>query len=199
MSEVRPTLLPLMRSQNQLQLLASLVLAPTRVWSMADLVEHTGIPQPSVSRELRRLADAGLVLIGGRMNARQVQVNTESVIFPELHGLMLKTVGPKPVLEDALRHVSGIERAAIYGSWARRYRGEAGPEPHDIDLLIVGEPDIDSLRSVANKASRTLGRDVNPTVLTHQEWSNSSGGFLTQLHQGELVDLDIGHESPETH
>jgi len=64
-----------MRSQNQFELLATLVLAPTRVWSMADLVERTGIPQPSVSRERRRLADAGLVRISGRVNARQVQVN----------------------------------------------------------------------------------------------------------------------------
>ena len=186
-----------MRSRNQLQLLATLVLAPTRVWSMAELVEHTGIPQPSVSRELRRLADAGLLHIRGRINARLVQVNIESVIFPELHGLMLKTVGPKPILEDALQQVEGIERAAIYGSWARRYRGEAGPEPQDIDLLVVGTPDVDRLRAIVDHAAKTLGRDVNPTVLTKQEWARSRSGFITQLHHDELVELDI-HRAPST-
>ena len=185
-----------MRSRNQLQLLATLVLAPTRVWSMAELVERTGIPQPSVSRELRRLADAGLLHIRGRVNARQVQVNAESVIFPELHGLMLKTVGPKPILEDALQQVEGIERAAIYGSWARRYRGQAGPEPQDFDLLVVGEPDVDRLRAIVDDAAKTLGRDVNPTVLTKQEWARSRSGFITQLHHDELVELDI-HSAPE--
>lgn len=186
-----------MRSRNQLQLLATLVLAPTRVWSMAELVERTGIPQPSVSRELRRLADAGLLHISGRVNARQVQVNTESVIFPELHGLMLKTVGPKPILEDALQQVEGIERAAIYGSWARRYRGQAGPEPQDIDLLVVGTPDVDPLRAIIDHAAKTLGRDVNPTVLTKQEWARGRSGFITQLHHDELVELDI-HSAPGT-
>jgi len=187
-----------MRSRNQLQLLATLVLAPTRVWSMAELVEHTDIPQPSVSRELRRLADAGLLHISGRVNARQVQANTESVIFPELHGLMLKTVGPKPILEDALGQVEGIERAAIYGSWARRYRGgQAGLEPQDIDLLVVGTPDVDRLRAIVDHAAKILGRDVNPTVLTKQEWARSRSGFITQLHHAELIELDI-HSTPST-
>jgi predicted nucleotidyltransferase len=161
------------------------------VWSITELVEQTGVPQPSVSRELRRLADAGLVRISGRVNARQVQVNTDSVIFPELHGLMLKTVGPKPVLEDALRHVPGIEGASIYGSWARRYQGEAGTEPQDIDLLVVGNPNVDQLRAVVDQAAATLGRDVNPTVLTSEEWSGGTSGFVTQLHHDALVELDL--------
>ena len=112
------------------------------------------------------------------------------------HGLMLKTVGPKPILEDALQQVEGIERAAIYGSWARRYRGQAGPEPQDIDLLVVGEPDVDRLRAIVDDAAKTLGRDVNPTVLTKQEWARSRSGFITQLHHDELVELDI-HSAPE--
>ena len=199
MSERRPSLLPLLRSKNQLDLLAALVLAPTRVWSITELVEHTGIPQPSVSRELRRLADAGLVRISGRVNARQVQVNAESVIFPELHGLMLKTVGPKPVLEDALQQVPGIEHASIYGSWARRYRGEAGIEPQDIDLLVVGKPDVDLLREVVEKAAITLGRDVNPTVLTPKEWASGASGFLTQLHRDALVELELSSHSIAPH
>ena len=188
-----------MRSKNQLDLLAALVLAPTRVWSISELVLQTGIPQPSVSRELGRLAEAGLVRISGRVKARQVQVNAESVIFPELHGLMLKTVGPKPVLEEALQQVPGIEHASIYGSWARRYRGEAGTEPQDIDLLVVGKPDVDLLRTVVDRAATTLGRDVNPTVLTPKEWAASNSGFVTQLHHDALVELDLNGHSIAGH
>ena len=108
---------------------------------------------------------------------------------------MLKTVGPKPVLEDALQQVPGIARAAIYGSWARRYRGEEGPEPQDIDLLVVGKPDVDLLRAVVDKAADTLGRDVNATVLTPREWASGKSGFVTQLHQDALVDLDIASDT----
>jgi predicted nucleotidyltransferase len=183
--------LPLLRSKNQPDLLAALVLAPTRAWSITELVEQTGVPQPSVSRELRRLADAGLVRISGRVNARQVQVNAESVIFPELHGQMLKTVGPKPDLEDVLQQVPGIEHASIYGSWARRYQGEAGTEPHDIDLLVVGNPDLDKLSTAVDEATNTLCRDVNPTVLTSKEWSGGTSGVVTQLHDDALVELDL--------
>jgi predicted nucleotidyltransferase len=27
---------------------------------------------------------------------------------------------------------------AVFGSWAARYRGERGPVPGDVDLLVVG-------------------------------------------------------------
>ena len=101
-------------------------------------------------------------------------------------------------VEDALQHVQGIESASIYGSWARRYRGEAGTEPQDIDLLVVGNPDVDLLRAVVEQAAATLGRDVNPTVLTSEEWSGGTSGFVTQLHHDALVDLDLrGHNMAE--
>ena len=34
-----------------------------------------------------------------------------------------------------------MEEAYIFGSWARRYEGELGPPPADIDVLIVGDAD----------------------------------------------------------
>lgn len=191
--------MPLLRSKNQPDLLAALVLAPTRAWSIAELVEQTGVPQPSVSRELRRLADVGLVRISGRVNARQVQINAESVIFPELHGQMLKSVGPKPVLEDALQHVPGIDGASIYGSWARRYQGEAGTEPQDIDLLVVGNPDLDKLGTAVDEATNILGRDLNPTVLTSKEWSGGTSGVLTQLHHDALLELNLSTHNMAAH
>lgn len=61
---------------------------------------------------------------------------TGSPIFGELQSLLLKTVGPKWVLEEELAGLPGVREAMIYGSWARRYAGEARPFPADIDLLI---------------------------------------------------------------
>jgi predicted nucleotidyltransferase len=37
--------------------------------------------------------------------------------------------------------LAGIEAAAIFGSWAARAAGEAGPSPVDVDLLVIGRPD----------------------------------------------------------
>ncbi len=164
-----PSLLPLFRSENQVRLLAVVLLAPRRSWTISELAAATGVPQPSVSREVARLVGAGLFVARERPGVREVGANVESVIYPELRGLLLKTVGPKSVLESALRDVPRIEHAGIYGSWARRYHGEPGPEPQDIDLLLVGDPDVDAVLAAVERASETLNHDVNPTILTSAE------------------------------
>lgn len=192
-TERRPALLPLLRSENQLRLLAAILLAPERTWTITELSRATGVPQPSVSREVARLGDAGILRVGGSRNNRQVSADVDSVIFPELHGLLLKTVGPKSVLESGLRAVEGIESAFIYGSWARRYEGEMGAPPGDIDLLVVGTPQVDAVHDVTEKASAQFGREVNPTVLTTQEWEASNEGFVEQLRRSPLVSLDLHH------
>jgi DNA-binding transcriptional ArsR family regulator len=192
-SERRPALLPLLRSENQLRLLAALLLAPERTWTISELARATDVPQPSVSREVARLGDAGVLRVGGTRHNRQVSADVDSVIFPELQGLLLKTVGPKPVLETWLSDVAGIESAFIYGSWARRYAGEVGAPPGDIDLLVVGTPNVDVVYDAAEKASAQLGREVNPTVLTAGEWEVSGEGFLEQLRSSPLVSLDLSH------
>ena len=50
--------------------------------------------------------------------------------------------------------LAGIERAVIYGSWARRYQGEAGPLPQDVDLLVIGAPAVGEVRAAADAAYR---------------------------------------------
>ena len=85
----------------------------------------------------------------------------------------------------------GVERAVIYGSWARRYDGEAGPLPQDIDLLVIGPGDVATIRATADAATRQLGRDVNVTVLSTEEWDAADSGFLTQVRHGPLVELDL--------
>ena len=130
--------------------------------------------------------------MGGSPNNRQVSADVDAAIFPKRQSLLLKTVGPKPVLESALGEVFGTESAFIYGSWARRYAGEAGAPPGDIDLLVVGTPRVDAVYDVSEKASSQLGREVNPTVLTQHEWEKSTEGFIEQLRRSPLVRLDMG-------
>ena len=187
----RPALLPLLRSQNQLRLLAALLLSPTRRYTISELAEQTGIPQPSVSREVANLLTTSVLTAGTDRLRKVVQANTDSAIFPDLASLLLKTVGPKIVLETALEGARDVEEAHIYGSWAARYVGEPGSEPRDIDLLVIGTPAVEDVRRRADVASEQLGRDVNVTVLTPAEWSNATSGFVGHVRASPLVALDL--------
>jgi hypothetical protein len=168
-----------------------LLLEPQRTFTIAELVRATGIPQPTVSREVANLTATSVLRVQQLRGRKEISADTDSPIFPELASLMLKTVGPKSVLERLLSDVAGIDGAYIYGSWARRYHGEVGALPADIDILLVGEPDVRAARHRGELASEELARDVNVSVLTAQEWQAEESGFVRQLHQAPLVELDL--------
>lgn len=190
-STSRPRLAPIFRSELQLQILGAVYLAPERHFTIPDLVSRTGRPQPTVAREVGRLAEAGLVesqLLGGR---RAVWAPTTSPIFAELQALLSKTVGAKAIIEDQLAGTPNIERAVIYGSWAARFHGATGPQPNDIDVLIIGAPDVTAVRSAADAATRRIGRDVNVSVLRPDEWAEARTGFIRRVKDGPLVELEL--------
>lgn len=190
-STAPPPLLPIFRSDTQLKILGATYLEPERRFTIPELVERSGRPQPTVAREVERLVEAELLETDLRSGRRSVWANTTSPIFDELHSLLLKTIGPKAVLEERLRGIRGISRALIYGSWARRYHGEPGPAPQDVDLMVIGTANLAGIRDEADQASRTLGRDVNVTMLSPQEWDDSPTGFVRHVKSEPLVELDL--------
>jgi predicted nucleotidyltransferase len=140
-----------------------------------------------VSREVARLEEAGLLTAVRRGRLHLVDANERLPYFGELRSLLLKTVGPAAVLGEALADVSGVDQAFIFGSWAARYNGEAGPPPNDIDLLVVGTPDLDTLYRALRAAERRLRLDVNPVVRSPAEWRRPDRGFLDEVRRRPLV------------
>ena len=187
MSQSAPGLLPIFRSDSQLRLLGQLFLHAEQEQTIADLEQAAGIPQQTVSREVNRLLRAG-VLRGRRVGRLHlVQPNEANPYFPELAGLLLKALGPRAVLAEHLTEVDGIQEAYLFGSWARRYTGEAGPPPGDIDLVVIGEPDVDEVYEACRKAGAVLGQEVNPVILGPEDWKARRSGFVREVRSGPLV------------
>lgn len=190
-SNAPPRLAPIFRSETQLQILGATYLEPERHFTIPELVERSSRPQPTVAREVDRLIEADLLETELRSGRRRVWANTTSPIFGELHSILLKTIGPKALLEQQFRGVRGVDRALIYGSWARRYHGEPGGLPQDIDLMVIGTANVGEIRAEADIASRKLGRDVNVSVLTPDEWDSSKTGYVCHVKAEPLVELDL--------
>jgi predicted nucleotidyltransferase/biotin operon repressor len=184
-----PLLLPLFRSRSQARLLAHVFLHPNDRRSLNQLAAELGIDPATVQREAERLEQAGILTSERVGNARLIRPNESSPFYPELSGLIFKAFGPRPVLRELLRHLPGVERAFIFGSWARRYAGESGEAPGDIDLLILGEPDRRTLSRLCREASQELGLDVRPTVLAPEEWETDATGFIRSVKDQPLVPL----------
>ena len=182
-----PPLLPLFRSEHQLHLLGELFVYASDARSVSELSALTGIPQATVSREVARLDEAGLVRSSRRGRLRLVEANDRLPYYHELRALLLKTIGPVAVLAHTLADVAGIDEAFIFGSWAARYHGEPGPAPHDIDLLVIGEPELDALYAACRRAEAELRLDVNPLVRSKADWRARGSGFLAGVRKGPLV------------
>jgi DNA-binding MarR family transcriptional regulator len=189
----RDTLLPILRSQAQARVLATVFLAPDdEALHVRLIADRAGVPFSTVQREIDRLEEAGLVRSERFAQARVVRPNDQSPIAEDLRRLLLKTYGPAPIVAEALSMVPGVEEAYLFGSWAARYGGEAGPLPADIDLLVVGTPDVDAVHESLRDAEAELGREIQATIVMPAEWRAGRSGFLRTIRTRRLVELDLG-------
>lgn len=187
-----PSLLPVLRSQQQGEILALLLGDPDLELSLTEIAQRTGAPHPSVYREVHRAEQAGLVTTRKIGNTRLVRANTSSPYYSGLSDVLTRAFGVPAVLAATLRHVTGIREAYIYGSWAARYQGRAGQRPvADIDVLILGDPNRDQLYDSLGAAEARLGRPVQATI-RDADWLNSaSGSFHDSLISRPMVRLAI--------
>lgn len=191
-----PALLPLLRSQVQGELLALLYLHPDDEYSLTDSAKHIGVTPRAVHAEASRLVASGLVADRRVGNTRLLRAATGTLLTRPLTDLLAATYGPLPVLTDALRSVEGAVRAFIYGSWAARYRGEVGPVPLDVDVLVIGTADMDDLEDAARTCEPVLRREVNMRRIRPDLWyaDEVADPFLTSVRSKPLVELDLGHD-----
>jgi len=115
-----PALLPILRSQQQGEILALLLGDPDLELSLTEIAARTGVPHPSVYREVQRAEQAGLVTSRKVGNTRLVRANTASPYYAGLAEVLTRAFGVPAVLAEALRDVDGITAAYIHGSWAAR-------------------------------------------------------------------------------
>lgn len=187
-----PSLLPLLRSQVQGGLLAELYLHPGREYSLTELARRLRVSVKTVHHEVDRLHEAGYVTSRRVGNLRLIAADTTHRLSGPLTDLLAATYGPVPVLSELLAGVPGVSRAYIYGSWAARHSGEAGPVPHDLDVLVVGDADLDALDDVAREARARLGFEVNVQRVAPKRWrSAGEDPFLSRVQSAPLVELDL--------
>ncbi|HTJ39238.1 MAG TPA: helix-turn-helix domain-containing protein [Dactylosporangium sp.] len=155
------------------ELMAWLYLHPETSCSVTELARQFNVSQSTVSREADHLAAAGLVREERKGNLRLLRADLTNPLARPLTELLALTYGPAAVLADVLPPVDGVDEAFIYGSWAARYSGEAGPPPRDVDVLVVGDADEDDLADAARSAERQLGREVNIHRVSAAAWKSA--------------------------
>lgn len=186
-----PALAPYLRSDAQARILALLLLQRGRQYTLADISRETGVLPAVVHREVSRLVDGGVLADVRNGRNRLVRADGDYRLLKPLTTILAATYGPVPVLTSLLRDVPGVKSAYIFGSWAARHRGEPGPPPNDVDVLVVGEASRMRLNDIAGEAEQQLGVPVTITRLAPDVWTSGSEPFVRTVRQRQLVELEV--------
>ena len=179
--------------QTRRLILSMLYGHPDEAYYLRQLARSTGAGLGAVQREIKRLAEAGILKRAVRGRQVFYQANPDCPLFNELKSLVVKTTGVADVVRTVLAPLTGgIKLAFIYGSLARLEQKSAS----DIDLMVVGGVSFGEVVSALATAQDTLAREVNPTVYSPAEFkAKLKGGhhFLTSVVRREKIFL-IGDE-----
>lgn len=184
------------------RILGLLLLRPDEALHGREVARRTGLPAGSVARELRRLADVGLLRRQRRGNQQVYSADAASPVFEELASILRKTSGLADVLAQALApEAPRIHSAFVFGSIAQG-RAIAGS---DIDILLIGDIGFAEAVEALYPAQSELGREVNPKVYSVQDFvaRANDDAFLRDVlskpkvfvigNEDELAEL-VGHQ-----
>jgi len=150
----RPELANLLFGTYRHRVLSLLYLRPGDRFHVRMIARLTGVPAGSLHRELRQLADAGLLVAARNGNQVLYSANEASPVFHELASMLDKTSGTPPTLHEhateytvepsgrlpdidrkalaAVCRKYGVKKMSLFGSAARH---ELRPDS-DVDLMV---------------------------------------------------------------
>lgn len=149
----------------------------------------------ALQRELERMTSSGLITMTQIGRQKHYQANRKAPIFEELRGIVLKTFGLADVLRTALASFSHpVHVAFIYGSVAKGTDSATS----DIDVMVIADGMTYShLFESFAKAEQMLGRKVNPTLYSEEDFAKKRRGdnhFVTRVIDQPKIML-IGDEN----
>ncbi len=179
------SLLPFFRSPEQERLLAELFVFAQEPISLSELARRAVTSRGGAHKEVERLEAVGLVTSKASGRSRLIEANQKSPLYSDLKGLLTKAFGPEPLLREALSEFDGIDEAFIFGSWAN----PSVSAPQDIDLMVIGEPDIARVYEAVSSVESLVGRPINVSVRSKTEWESADGGFERSVRSRPKVAL----------
>jgi len=154
-------------NQYRRKVLGLLLMRPEQQIHLRELARVIGAAPGTLKKELDALCEAGLLRAERVGNQVRFCANTAHPVFPELQALIRKTIGLVDALRLSLAPLAGrIDAAFVFGSMASGTESAGS----DIDLMVVGDAGFAEIVDVTYAAQATLGREINPKVMSASEW-----------------------------
>lgn len=135
-----------------------------------ELAGMLSVDPTNLSRELRQLEAQGLFVAESRGMLKFYKLNKSFPTFKELKVIINKTVGVASILREALKKISGLELALLFGSFAHGDEDQLS----DIDVFIVSDLKQKIFYELASNLEKKLGREINLTIYSKNEFKKKS-------------------------
>lgn len=156
----------LMVSKVRVKLLQTFLYQPDEIFYVRQLVRKVGEEINAVRRELARMEKANIVKKEPRGNRLYYYFNRDYPFYEDLLSMVHKTVGlGKEIIKNKAK-LGRIKLVMFSGRFARHLPIEEG----SVDLLVVGEVDIQGLAKIIRAEEARLNREINYTVMTKNEF-----------------------------
>lgn len=121
----------------------------------------------SLKKELDVLVGSGLLQTERQGNQVLFSANQDHPVFADLKGLIDKTSGIVPLLQQSLMPLaSRVKLAFVFGSVAQQREVAQS----DVDVLVVGEVTFAEIIDAFFEPQKVIGREINPKVMSVSEW-----------------------------
>ena len=134
---------------------------PEEKFYVREIARLTNKNPSGVKRELDKLLEMGLVISEREGNLRYFKVNKNSILFPELKGLVAKSSGLPGSLKSVLK-ASDAKVAFIHGPYVSNNKLPS------LDLFIVC--DTNNLKNTLGDVEKRFGRKIRFTIMDPSEY-----------------------------
>jgi len=176
------------KSKIRQDLLTLFFTNPSQKYYLRELQRILGYSAGSIRRELLKFQKDNLFHTKKIGNLLYYSLNTDHPLFEELKSIVSKTVGVEGSLRKILSSIKKIRISFIYGSFASKHLKASS----DIDLMIIGNPDISNLNEKIAKQEKRLRREINITIYSWEEYNSkkkAKSGFILDLLKNPKIML----------
>ncbi len=165
-------------SKARVAILELFFLNPGTGYRLREVARLLGLNANQVRRELDNLLGAGALARVETGNVTRYALDREFVFYEEFYSIIRKSAGIERMLAKALKNTSGITAAFIFGSYAE---GRMTPKS-DIDVMIIGEPNMTELNKTVNTLEKKIKRPIQYMVYPRGEFKKKEGqGFVKNV------------------
>jgi len=152
-------------SEIRVRLLKELLLSKENDIHVRELTRRVKTEVNAVRRELDNLESIKLVSRVPRGNKVFYAINRDHVLFPELLGLIAKEYGIGKKLLNSYKSLGAVKFLSLRKAFVNGVRSQN----KEIDVLIVGNIDIEKAEKLIANEEEKYNTEINFTVLDFEE------------------------------